>query len=256
GGAGGSLFSCSVQGMVMGPLQQSRGFGQNAAMAAGAWMALGSGLGRFPRPHFGFHKPQEEYYYNHYMYRRYATKSTDDNDYSRDYRFSPPPQSYDNFMETCMKRTDLLREFTPTRSSRKPHKSSATGSPSESNVTAESNGTAASEKPVTPEPFNPNPQTPPTAAKPLPLTVAVPEDDDDEDTVSISEIGYPELIEQMKARRCVELYMVYAERYLEKRRRTLPGQDPEDGFLLIFFVLLFLMNCYLHYTYLESCACY
>lgn len=64
GGAGGSPFSRSVQGMGMGPSQQSRGFGHNTAMAAGA--------ARFPRPYFGFHNPQEEYYYNHYMYRTYT----------------------------------------------------------------------------------------------------------------------------------------------------------------------------------------
>lgn len=294
GGAGGSPFSRSVQGMGMGPSQQSRGFGRNAAMAAGAGvvagMALGYGLGRFPRPHFGFHNPQEEYYYNHYMYRRYGTKSTDDNDYSRDYHFSPPPQSYDNYMKNCMKRTDLLRggekggsetgarENSPPQGAADspstqvvvpsgggtavgekseepapvpggstnttdpgstqapgsgPSNSSATeGSSSESNVTAESNGTAATEKPVTPEPLNPNPQTPPHAAKPLPPAIAEPEDDDEENIVSISEIGYPALIEQMKARRCVELYMVYAEHYLEKKKedkKNTPRERPRGG---------------------------
>lgn len=43
----------------------------------------------------------------------------------------------------------------------------------------------------------------------------VPKDDDD--TVSIMEIGYPALIEQIKARRCVELYMVYAEQHAAKQ---------------------------------------
>lgn len=55
------------------------------------------------------------------------------------------------------------------------------------------------------------------------------DDDDDEDTVNISEIGYPELIEQMKARRCVELYMVYAEHYLEKKKKNPSRARPRGG---------------------------
>ena len=59
------------------PSVRSQGFGRQAMMAAGAGavagMALGYGLGSFPRPHFNFHSPQEEYYYNNYMYRRYGS---------------------------------------------------------------------------------------------------------------------------------------------------------------------------------------
>ncbi|CAB1446296.1 unnamed protein product [Pleuronectes platessa] len=112
GFGGGSPFSHSVQGMGVYPQDRSRGFGRSAAMAAAggamAGMALGYGLGRFPRPHFPFHNPQEEYYYNHYMYRRYGVRSTDTNDYGRDYRYSQPPQTYNSFMDSCMKRRDLL----------------------------------------------------------------------------------------------------------------------------------------------------
>ena len=86
-----------------------------AGVGAVAGMAVGYGLGRFPRPHFNFRNPEEERNYNSYMYRRYGTNSTDEVDYGRDYAYKPPPraQSYDSFMATCMKRTDLLRDKTP-----------------------------------------------------------------------------------------------------------------------------------------------
>ncbi|KAK5852137.1 hypothetical protein PBY51_023633 [Eleginops maclovinus] len=75
-------------------------------------MAVGYGLGRFPRPHFNFRNPEEEQYYNNYMYRKYGTKSTDEKDYGRDYEYKLPPraESYDKFMGRCMNRTDLLKD--------------------------------------------------------------------------------------------------------------------------------------------------
>lgn len=36
-------------------------------------------------------------------------------------------------------------------------------------------------------------------------------------TVSIEEIGYPALVEQLKNRKCVELYINHSERFLEKQ---------------------------------------
>ena len=50
---------------------------------------------------------------------------------------------------------------------------------------------------------------------PQALRKAASDEDDDEDTVSIVEIGYPMLIEQLKAHRCLELYMVYSEKYFK-----------------------------------------
>lgn len=83
-----------------------------AGVGAVAGMAVGYGLGRFPRPHFGFRSPSEEYYYNNYMYHRYGTQSTDEKDYGRDYVYNPPPraESYEKFMDRCMNRTDLLKD--------------------------------------------------------------------------------------------------------------------------------------------------
>ncbi|KAJ0057132.1 hypothetical protein NL108_002059 [Boleophthalmus pectinirostris] len=150
------------QGFI--PKVESKGFAKKAMLAAGvgamAGMAVGYGLGRFPRPHFHFRSHEEEYYYNNYMYRRYGTQSTDQKDYGRDYEYKLPPRAdpYDKYMDKCMNRTDLLKDQ------------------DKSDI-----------------------------------------DEEDKDTVSIEEIGYPSLIEQMKARRCVELYMAYSEQFLQKR---------------------------------------
>lgn len=249
---GGSPFSRSVHGMGLGPSMKSKGFAKKAALAAGvgavAGMAVGYGLGRFPRPHFNFNSRQEEYYYNHYMYRRYGSRSTDTNDYGRDYTFKQPPVTYDNYMDNCMKRTDLLGSQSPPALSNiqgdDGNVPEAIGAQSDDPNVGESAGSL-----TTPEPDPANDavtgifdimandtangtananvtegsQVNPTALPAITDAVeekdgqAAPRNVDDDDTVSILEIGYPELIEQLKARRCVELYMVYSERFLEKQ---------------------------------------
>ncbi|XP_008279772.1 uncharacterized protein LOC103357137 isoform X2 [Stegastes partitus] len=248
GAGGGSPFSHSVKEMGFVPSDKSRGFGRTAVMAAAggavAGMALGYGLGRFPRPHFHFHNPQEEYYYNYYMYKKYGIKSTDADDYSRDYRYDPPPQTYDKYMDTCMKRNDLLpaerqkpnnkpaattTQATPAASINSTTTSgpvTVNGSNTTNNNTAADNSSTTA--PSTLHPLNKsevNPTPPPAQG----LRSAATDDDDDE-TVSIVEIGYPALIKQMKARRCLELYMVYAERHLKKKSTTTPTpRSPTAG---------------------------
>lgn len=156
-------------------------------MAAGAGavagMAIGYGLGRFPRPHFNFHNPSEEQYYNNYMYRRYGTQSTDERDYGRDYVYKPPPraESYEKFMDRCMNRTDLLND---------------------------QGGSKA---------------------------------DKDNDTVSIKEIGYPALMDQVKSRRCVERYMVYSESFLHKQQQQ-QHQGPMNGCGALSFGMIELLS--------------
>lgn len=180
GSMGGSPFSRSVQSMGYQP--KSTGFAKKAMLAAGvgavAGMAVGYGLGRFPRPHFNFHSPQEEYYYNNYMYNRYGTKSTDQKDYGRDYIYKPPPraESYEDFMKRCMNRTDPKEQ-----------------------------GSSSS-------------------------TPKVGNNEEDNDTVSIEEIGYPALIDQVKSRRCVEMYMAYSEQFMqEKKFEPHVQQSPNSG---------------------------
>lgn len=169
-----------------------------AGVGAVAGMAVGYGLGRFPRPHFNFRNPEEEQYYNNYMYKRYGTQSTDEKDYGRDYVYRPPPraESYDKFMERCMNRTDLLKD----------EGSSSTRPKSQDGV-----GQVA------------------------------------DDTVSIEEIGYPALIEQMKARRCVEQFMVYSERFLQERKAEQQSQANRssplsDGTIQLFTSFLMLLS--------------
>nr|XP_020449311.1 eukaryotic peptide chain release factor GTP-binding subunit-like [Monopterus albus] len=244
GVGGGSPFYQSVQAMGMYPSHQSRGFGRSAVMAAAggamAGMALGYGLGRFPRPHFHFHNPQEEHYYNHYMYRKYGTKSTDTNDYSRDYSYTQPPETYDRYMDSCMKRADLL----PAKN-RKPNNepaaittttvvTSASDTGTHSN-TAETNSTASEHSSA---PSTAHPPKQPEEESSQDLSSA-----EGDDTVSIVEIGYPALIEQLKARRCLELYMVYSEEYLRQAGGAQRNQMGLHGLLAaVVSIVLMLLN--------------
>ncbi|XP_051548640.1 prion protein, related sequence 3 [Myxocyprinus asiaticus] len=258
-GGGRSPFAQSVQNMGMAPSYKSKGFGRQAVMAAGvgavAGMALGYGLGSFPRPHFHFHSPQEEYYYNNYMYKRYGQTPPNGNVNqngnsqggvpgdsgltSADQRKgnpydifqNPPPQSYDNFMDKCIKRTDLLRqesrskrfmEFSEPEATPGGELSVEGDSPSVAQEDAMSNNSTverATSKTSTDAPSFVTSKLSETQSQPQRQTQesAAEEAKEDDDTVSIMEIGYPVLIEQMKARRCVELYMVYAEQYAEKQ---------------------------------------
>ncbi|XP_070819985.1 uncharacterized protein, partial [Chaetodon trifascialis] len=244
---GGSPFAQSVQTMGVYPEEKSREFGRRAMMAAAggamAGMALGYGLGRFPRPHFNFRSQQEEYYYNHYMYKKYGTRSTDTNDYGRDYSYSQPPQHYDNYMDDCMKRRDLLpaENQQPNRKPAATNKTTTTAVPSapdSGSNTTKSNSTAASNSstsaPSTPQPQNQTGANPePPASQALGKT-ATDDDDDDDDTVSIVEIGYPALINQLKVRRCLALYMVYSEKYLRKVTGGAQGLEVGSQGLLAF----------------------
>ncbi|XP_061672571.1 prion protein, related sequence 3 [Syngnathoides biaculeatus] len=233
----GSPFSRSVQAMNVEPNEKSRSFGHSAVMAAGggavAGMALGYGLGRFPRPHFHFHNPQEEYYYNHYMYRKYGVKSTDTNDYGRDYRYSPPPETYDSFMDSCMKRTDVL----PPANTNPSSKSGVTTpiltlAPGETNTTDLGNSSTSSSLPPT------QPQ-----ADAMPPAGQAVNSEADEDTVSIVEIGYPALIKQVQARRCLELYIVYSEKYMKRQTGGTQGLAiAMDGFLIVLTSALVLLH--------------
>ncbi|XP_008279775.1 pH-response regulator protein palI/RIM9-like [Stegastes partitus] len=226
----GSPFSHSVKAMGYGPSDKSRGFGRTAVVAAAggaaAGMAVGYGIGKFPRPHFPLRNPQEEHYYNHYMYRRYGTKSTDTNDYSRDYRYDQPPETYDTYMDKCMKRNDLLP------ANRKPAVTPAAKSTTTTVIVSasdvgsnstETNSSAAGNT-STPAPSTPRTLNQPEVRPVATASVAVGSNEVD-DTVSIVEIGYPALIEQLKARRCLELYMIYSEKYLKRQTGGVQGLE-------------------------------
>ncbi|KAJ8285953.1 hypothetical protein GJAV_G00032860 [Gymnothorax javanicus] len=283
-GMGGSPFSNSVQRMGYSPSLKSKGFGKKAALAAGAGavagLALGYGLSRIPRPHFHFRSPEEEYYYNHYMYRRYGSQSTDNYYGGRDgglggggldggrgsggrdgggqggrdgggvggheggqnyddYQFKPPPQAYDFYMENCMKRTDLLGSQSVPASSNmqgdEGYVPGKNGAQSDDPNASDGAGILSSPEPAMADQnmandtvngtvkdgFIERSQPNPTAMT-LMLTAGGENKDipgDDDEVVSIVEIGYPELIEQLKARRCVELYMVYAEHHAQEQKQ-------------------------------------
>ncbi|KAL2099895.1 hypothetical protein ACEWY4_004289 [Coilia grayii] len=259
GMGGGSPFASSVQRNGYAPSMQSKGFGKKAMLAAGvgvvAGMAVGYGIGRFPRPHFGFRSPMEEQNYNRYMYERYGAKSTDQEDY-REYVYKTPPkadksfQSYEKHMETCMKRTDLLKQ----------EDSSSNSSPDKINL--QNDQPPNNDRPKDLDTSNPqNNQSANTdglkdpaslelnKTAPQPVSAvgtggvdadSTPQgqslsekdgtaspvagrdrrgiaDSADDNVVSIAEIGYPALMDQLKSRRCMELYMVYSEKFLQKQ---------------------------------------
>lgn len=220
GGRGGSPFYRKVKAVGVSPSDKSKGFGRTAAMAASggvvAKMAVDYGLGRFPRPPFQFQSPEEEYYYNHYMYTIYGVKSTDANDYSRDYSYSHPLENYERHMNTCVKTIELLPEDNHQKSN-KPALHLSTRLLLVSNNDTD-NKTAANSSSSLSTPNHPSQ----TEAKPVSPTSQIPSGaaaaaavERDDDAVSIVETGYPALIKMIKVRKCLKIYIVNSEKYLE-----------------------------------------
>lgn len=219
GDRGGSPFYHRVKAMGKSPSAKSKGFGHTAAKAASgvvvAKMAVDHGLGRFPSPHFQFQSPEEEYYYNHYMYRTYGVKSTDAKDYGRDYSYSEPLESYERHMNTCMN----AMEHEPEENQQIINDSSLQTMPTGSSLAPNNNtdnNTAADSSSNSTTPNHPSqPEAKDLAPTSQIPSEATPTPDNDSDTVSIMEIGYPALIKLMRVRKCLEKYMVYSEKYLK-----------------------------------------
>ncbi|XP_055064677.2 prion protein b [Misgurnus anguillicaudatus] len=218
---GGSPFSQSVQSMGYRPSVESKGFGKQAKVAAGSGMltgmAVGYGVGEFPRPNLQFSSPQEEYYYNNYMYKRHGMGSGKENYNPGKYATSllNQAQSYDQYMDRCTKRTDLFREQDTLHSA--DHSSIQIDEPLADQTNTSSPATNNSHL--------------------IPAGSLL---DENEDNVSILKIGYPALIEQMKAKKCVELYLVYIDDFLEKQTRIFPSHNNCNGhsdFLICCFSL-------------------
>ncbi|XP_051764751.1 prion protein b [Ctenopharyngodon idella] len=214
-GMGGSPFSQTVRGMGYGPSVQSKSFAKKAMLAAGvgamAGMAVGYGIGNFPRPNFQFRSPQEERHYNNYMYQHQGTHSKGGNNKrgpSYTSKLPPQAQSYDQFMNTCMKQSDLLKEQNM--------KDSAV----RNNIQRDEPLTdylSMNKDYLEKGELEKNDTTSPTTVIDYPKDAGIHNDEDD-DTVSMIEIGYPALIEQMKTRKCVEQYLVYSESFPEKQK--------------------------------------
>ncbi|CAN9513040.1 unnamed protein product [Ophioblennius macclurei] len=250
---GGSLFSDRVSRLGLSPNYNSRGFGHSAtrAVADGMMvrMAFNYGLGRFPRPHFHFQDSQQEYHYNQYMYRKYGTRSTNTNDYSRDYVYSPTSQTqtYDTYMKSCMRRSDLL----PAKSEKPLNKPATTNvtvtipSVSETKTVGNAPKGDVVNGIVTVNTENSRDYILPplnrTKANPVPPASLAASSVEDDDTVSIVEIGYPALIEQMKARRCMELYLDYSEQYMKSLHGRVQGLKIQFQGLLAVVISTMLM---------------
>ncbi|XP_060764578.1 prion protein b [Neoarius graeffei] len=218
-GIDGSFFSKLVHKTGYEPTLESKGFAKKAVLAAGlgtmTGMAVGCGLGQFPQPHFHFRSRQEEYYYNYYMHCHYGMKSNDANDHRRDYTFKPPPQAqtYETYMDECMNRTDLLQKHDAKVSSLQGNYPITVSNGSSGRVGNAENC---------------------TSKVPVPVELQ----DSDNDTVSITGIGYPALIEQMKTQKRVELYILYLGSFLQKQIQQPPGNHSDPNGHSGFFVLL------------------
>lgn len=155
--------------------------------------------------------PAAERHYNQSLYQHQGTHSKGVNNKggsSNTSKLPPQAQSYDQFMNTCMTKGDLLKEQnmkdSAVRNNIKRDESLTDylgmnedylekGEP-------EKNNTAST-----------------TTVSDYPNGAGIHNDEDD-DTVSIVQIGYPALIEQMKACKCVEQYLVYSESFPEKQK--------------------------------------
>lgn len=237
---------------------KSKGFAKKAAVAVGVGaaagvatgVAVGYGLGRYPSPPFSFRNPREEHYYNRYMYKRYGSQSTDEKDYGRDYYYKEPDVSYDSYMEGCMKRTELLQDQEGRDWARLQGDDAVAvvnGSKAGASALLPGNGTLNTTTALDPAGgTDRNSSTPPEIhpAQPIHPAVGAKEGgEEEENTVSIMEIGYPELIEQVKVRRCVEQYMEYSHAYLAMRTGAATQQRPLcQGVLLLLTTFLTFMS--------------
>lgn len=225
---GGSPFSQSVQEMGMFPSDKSRGFGRSAAVAAAGGavggMAMGYGLGRIQQPHFHFNSPQEEYYYKHYIYKKQRTKSTKSTETkvsnSKDYTYSEPPITYDNYMDSCIwniefQQRKIIEQNNPATTTTTTTTTTTVTPVTTSgplNVTGSNDTNSSTSSTSTSSPLNKS------EAKPMAPNLSKTSSDSD-DTVSIVEIGYPALIYQHNVKTCLEKYIAYSEDY----NRGVPG---------------------------------
>lgn len=159
----------------------------------------------------------------------------------------PPPQSYDTFMDSCMKRNDLLRGKRSLRERRSeepqgnepvalaqlaPETSTAAPANSEPSGNVSTGAAAQSQNNTDSSPVTPSNNI--TVAKEENRQEAAERQAEEEkkaevedEVVSIMEIGYPALIEQLKARKCIELYMVYTERVAQEQQQQQQQQVGE-----------------------------
>ncbi|XP_065146600.1 prion protein b [Paramisgurnus dabryanus] len=230
---GGSPFSRSVQSMGYHPSVESKGFGKQAKLAADSGaltgMAVGYGVGQFPRPNLKFKSPKEEYYYNNYMYKRHGMGSGKEIYNPDKYEISllNQAQTYDLYMDRCTNRTDLFREQDTLDSAG--HSSIQKDDPLA--------GHSGMENAYTGNGWPDQTNTSSPATNNSHLMPAGTHLDENEETVSILKIGYPALIEQMKAKKCVELYI---QDFLEKQIKIFPSHNncnAHSDFLICFFSL-------------------
>ncbi|MFT7817755.1 spidroin-2-like [Arapaima gigas] len=269
------------------PSIKSKSFGKKAALAAGlggvGGMVIGKKMGRSK---FRFHNPVEERMYNDYMYHRHRAHAVGDhtlydpnplnpkwtdpsqmdpwrNESNNNRAYVPPGQSFKNFMKSCMKRTDLLKgqhdDITwqatdgVTSQGINPKVTSKQG-PQEELL----NKSLGNEKLKTVGAGNGSINVTSSQGETVDILVwdnskapAADPQEDDNDTVSILEIGYPELIEQLMVQRCQEFFIVYAAQHQQnlttEREDILNGNAMQQcpfcrGLLLLFTSALMIFS--------------
>uniref|UniRef100_A0A8C4RDC9 Hornerin-like n=2 Tax=Erpetoichthys calabaricus TaxID=27687 RepID=A0A8C4RDC9_ERPCA len=187
-----------------------KGFGKNSMVAAGvgaaAGAAVGYGLGRmYSRPwmDIDFDSPDAARYYRQYMERRYGHHRSmyrDDDGYN--YYYERPPISYNDFIESCMRRPNLLEM---------PRNCSEPGSP-DCLMQRDNSDSALVELFLNWNVSTAN--TTSTDSNTTTTTSTTPSKGVLRDTIKAKAATDPELATQMKLARCIEEYVDYTHQYL------------------------------------------
>ncbi|MGH0191827.1 UNVERIFIED_CONTAM: hypothetical protein FKN15_077115 [Acipenser sinensis] len=173
------------------------------------------GVYRGPRLEIDFNSEEEERYYNYYMWKRYvATPFGGDSGTLMHYYFRQPAQTYEMFRDRCLKRNDLLPGKETDRAVQSPAGTDEDGPRSNINTTAADNSKNTMD--ILPS----RTTVSNTMSEAASATRPAQEDKDDDDVVGVMDVGNPEMIEQMKLYRCIELYVDYTHQYLTKRTKT------------------------------------
>ncbi|XP_039624291.1 uncharacterized protein LOC120538833 [Polypterus senegalus] len=197
-----------------------KGFGKNSMVAAGvgaaAGAAVGYGLGRmYSRPwmDIDFDSPDAAKYYNYYMARRYGRHHNmyrDDDGYN--YYYERPAISYNDFIESCMQKPNLLEmpkncsePDSPDCVMERDYSDSALVELFLNKNVSTDNTTSTGSNITTTTTTSTTPQPSPS----MPTSSAVLRD-----TIQAKAATSPELATQMKLARCSEEYVDYTHQYL------------------------------------------
>ncbi|XP_041088295.1 loricrin-like isoform X7 [Polyodon spathula] len=246
------------------------GYGLSRTRFPGSFPGSYPGVYRGPRLEIDFNSEEEERYYNYYMWKRYvATPFGGDSGTLMHYYFRQPAQTYEMYRDRCLKRNDLLPGKETGRAVPSPAATGGDGPRSNINTTAADNSKnitdiflgrnnsavdATTNHPVSLSPGNinatetdannstGNASVNNTAREAASAPRPAQEDKDDDNVVGVMDVGNPEMIEQMKLYRCIELYVDYTHQYLTKRTETRTRNTQWNGAARLSGSLLLLLG--------------